>query len=359
MNFAPYEYHDLSEYDRVIAVSDIHGDYDGFLKLLDETAFSERDGLIIVGDILEKGEKCLPLLRLIYEMQKKGNVLMVAGNNDRAFSIWRSGAASDEDMLRYALHTDRSILFEMSEELGIGCRTMEELKRLKTAIYAGYSELIRWLGSLPFIIETDFAVFVHAGLRPGPLTEQDPRYCLSAPGFGRENHRWAKLVVVGHWPVSNYSRRVITISPYYNPAANTISIDGGASLKSWGQLNYLVFRPGEAGYTAGSADTLPKIRLLDAQEANDPVTLIFPDTRLEKRENGRYFVPHIEKELDIPPESVYDYRGTLYAADFTTYTLPVKPGDTASLCEKAGSGVLIKRGGEVGWYYGSWEQIRN
>ena len=46
---------DLNKYARTIITSDIHGDYDGFMAMLQQVNLTYDDALIIVGDIFEKG----------------------------------------------------------------------------------------------------------------------------------------------------------------------------------------------------------------------------------------------------------------------------------------------------------------
>lgn len=40
-------------------VSDIHGEYDLFLKLLDKLRFSDSDTMYVLGDIIDKGSSCI------------------------------------------------------------------------------------------------------------------------------------------------------------------------------------------------------------------------------------------------------------------------------------------------------------
>ena len=62
---ARVRYERLTQYKRVIALSDIHGDFDGFHGLLQALRFSPEDALVIVGDIVEKGPNSLKLLRYV------------------------------------------------------------------------------------------------------------------------------------------------------------------------------------------------------------------------------------------------------------------------------------------------------
>lgn len=357
--YAPYYYLDTSRFERVIALSDVHGDLDGFLGALSKAGFSERDALIIVGDILEKGERALPLLRKVMEMSAKGNVFMLMGNNDAIFSSWREGAVSDADMLGYLQNVPHSTVFEAARELGLGWDTLEEVTALKNAIFENYKGEIAFLDSLPYIIETEFAVFVHAGLGDGPLCKQEPSVCLSAPEYGIDKRCHDKPVIVGHWPASNYCTDVIRVDPFFNRDTGVISIDGGNSLKSWGQINYLVFRSGAVA-ESGYYDSLPKIMVLEAQkESDNPTLLIHPKTLVEIINRGKTetlcFIPAINSEKTIVNEKIYEYRGNCYCWDYTDYKPELAAGDIVSLCQTDEYGTLIKKHGIVGYYTGRWE----
>ena len=73
---------DLPAGRRVIVISDIHGNIDFFQALLTQVGFCEEDTLIILGDLLEKGEGSLTLLRHVMDMTQRYDVRMVCGNCD-------------------------------------------------------------------------------------------------------------------------------------------------------------------------------------------------------------------------------------------------------------------------------------
>ena len=55
---------------RVIAVSDIHGNLPFFQALMDQIRLSPEDILVLVGDMLEKGQDSLALLRHLMELPR-------------------------------------------------------------------------------------------------------------------------------------------------------------------------------------------------------------------------------------------------------------------------------------------------
>ena len=63
-------------------ISDIHGEYSLFIELMQKIGFSENDEFYICGDIIEKGDDSIKLLKLISEMP---NVHAIRGNHEEAF----------------------------------------------------------------------------------------------------------------------------------------------------------------------------------------------------------------------------------------------------------------------------------
>lgn len=60
-------------------MSDIHGEYDLFCKMLEKIQFSEQDELYIIGDIVDRGSGPVDVLLKIMSMD---NVFPVAGNHE-------------------------------------------------------------------------------------------------------------------------------------------------------------------------------------------------------------------------------------------------------------------------------------
>jgi len=60
-------------------ISDIHGQYDMFLELLDKIRLKETDTLYILGDVLDRGPHPIKTLRRLMEMP---NVICIVGNHE-------------------------------------------------------------------------------------------------------------------------------------------------------------------------------------------------------------------------------------------------------------------------------------
>lgn len=359
---ATVRYVDFKKYNRVIVISDIHGDKDGFKGVLDQVGFSAQDALVIVGDILEKGKYSLELLREVMVLYERGNLYIVKGNNDTIFEEWYGEQVSLDDVVWYVNNKENTILKDMARELDHPCETKEDIASLKDLICREFCKELQFLEQLPHIIDCEFATFVHAGLAPGNPEEQDAEFCLTTTEFASQMHVFEKNVIVGHWPSSNYSDMIIEANVYRNPKTNVISMDGGNSMKRWRQINYLILDAFGRELECGYYDSLPKVRILEDQPENkDYYSLIFPHTEVEikKREDDKVicYVPWLGYEITLDANRIYEYKRKTYCSDMTTYDLPVKSGEVVSFCGMTVEGAQMKKNGIVGNYHGKYVKV--
>jgi serine/threonine protein phosphatase 1 len=167
---------------RTIIIGDIHGCYDELTELLEKLALTAEDRVIAVGDLTVKGPKSQEVLELFASDSRFESVI---GNHDLALvERWK----------------DPTRNLKKHQE-----RTYEELA-------SDGDSHFRYLASLPYFIELEDHVIVHAGLRPAvPLDEQNPKDCTELRTLGddrtsREGTPWyeeydgPKKAVFGHWP---------------------------------------------------------------------------------------------------------------------------------------------------------------
>ncbi len=60
-------------------MSDIHGNYDAYRKMLEKIHFSDEDMLYVLGDILDRGPHPI---RIVLDLMKRPNVVCLAGNHE-------------------------------------------------------------------------------------------------------------------------------------------------------------------------------------------------------------------------------------------------------------------------------------
>ena len=150
----PYTYKRVS---KIFAVSDIHGEYDALVDLLQaagvidqELNWSWGDGhLVVVGDIFDRGDKVTECLWLLYRLEQeareaKGRVHVMLGNHE--IMVFQND-------LRY-----------VHDKYTAGI--VESTRITYSDLYGPDMELGRWLRSKHTAIKLNDILFVHGGLPP-------------------------------------------------------------------------------------------------------------------------------------------------------------------------------------------------
>lgn len=370
---------------RVIAVSDIHGNLAYLKGLLKKVGFSRDDVLILVGDLLEKGQDSLATLRFVLDLQKEHTIYSLCGNCDdidRMFLDWEVdegasfarrantriiSAAGAAEALWPVLECwgNRSVLIQMGLELGHPMpRRAADLPALRAALLDYFPRETAFLRTMPQILEAGRYIFVHGGIpREDRLDELDAYSCLKNDDFLGQGHSFQKWVAVGHWPVTLYDPSIQCSNPLVERDRHIISMDGGCVLKVDGQLNALIIPDiTRDRFQFASYDGLPRAHALDGQDASyNPINIRWSDSEvLPLAENGDcLFVRHPSsgRTLWVPRDFVSRWRdGKLHTEDATDYSLPVSPGDELALVRETQRGVLAKKDGVTGWYHGRFER---
>lgn len=167
---------------RTIVVGDIHGCYDELIELTEKVDLGKDDRVVAVGDLITKGPKNRDVLQLFMTDPRFTTVI---GNHDLALRRKWSGEDIELNSAQKEAH--------------------KELRAEKDA-YASF------FNSLPFIIDLDTHLVVHAGLRPNvELYSQTTRDMTKLRTLGPdcesdEGTPWyhvyygEKIVLFGHWP---------------------------------------------------------------------------------------------------------------------------------------------------------------
>lgn len=208
-------------------IGDIHGCCDELETLLDKLGYTRRGGVfshpagrtaIFLGDLGDRGPRCLDSIDLVLDMVSSGHALYVPGNHCRKLHAYFSG---------------RKI------KVGHGLeKTLEELDRASPAkrerLTGRFMEMYE--GSQPYLILDGGGLVVsHAGIKEnmiGRLSGRIREFCLFGDTTGEvtgdglpvrrdwaAQYRGKALVVYGHTPVREAQFR-----------NNTIDIDQGCAM---------------------------------------------------------------------------------------------------------------------------------
>mgnify|MGYP000459463519 CR=1 FL=1 len=96
---------------RIVAVSDIHGNLPFFRALLDKIALTPEDILVLVGDLLEKGQESLALLRYVMDLCRTHTVYPLCGNCDGL--VYRFFRGDELDGRFFSFYLPALVLFRI------------------------------------------------------------------------------------------------------------------------------------------------------------------------------------------------------------------------------------------------------
>ncbi|HEX7839545.1 MAG TPA: metallophosphoesterase [Kofleriaceae bacterium] len=160
---------------RHVVIGDIHGCLAELQALLAAVAVTPDDVVVSVGDVVDRGPESVEVVQFL---RSRPNTIVLAGNHERK-------------------HIRR--VFSYAQEI------------TRAQFGAGYPEAVEWMRTLPYYVELEDAIVVHAALVPGiPLAEQrDEILCGSTVGEHElqralGDHRWHELwqgpkpVIFGH-----------------------------------------------------------------------------------------------------------------------------------------------------------------
>ena len=125
--------------------SDIHGNYDLFMKALDEIQFNNNDELYILGDMIDKGNQVIKLLEYIVQ---HNNIHCIIGNHEQFFLNYYRNIMNDYNGDNKDEILDRANEYFSEDESHITW------------------EIINYLDDLPYYIEHKKFIGVHAGMKP-------------------------------------------------------------------------------------------------------------------------------------------------------------------------------------------------
>ncbi|MDD3422206.1 MAG: metallophosphoesterase [Bacilli bacterium] len=341
---------------RIIVLSDIHGNYQGLVKLLKKVNYQKRDLLFIDGDIVEKGPESLKTLTFLMMLAKHNNVYFTQGNCDELFSRDFNDQSELETMYSYLFKMPNSLWWEMFKILDIKINSITDFKNAIPLVKEHFKVELDFLEKLPTIIDTPTLLFVHGGLDNTDISIINPKFCRKNDAFLECNTLvFPKWVIVGHWPVSNYGKG-INCNPRVDSKHHVISVDGGNMIKKFGQINALIISGIEAfKMDFVSYEDSPTITIGHDQPSthkqvpvnigNNEMIILEPKgalTKVKQKSSGYVFT--------MPSSRLIEKDGIWYAIDYTDYLPSLKKGETVYCYEYYDGRYLVKKDGIVGWY---------
>jgi len=177
-------------------ISDIHGEYELFCKLLKKIKFSDSDTLIVLGDFLNKNKQPIKLIKFIKSMP---NIKAISGNHEY-----------------YIIEYYQDLMWKFRERESI-LKKMQNYFPQDTEHIS--MDVIDYIKKNPFYIETQNFICVHAGVELDstgkviPMRKQNYKIFIFDRKFVSPNviPVNSKTVLFGHTPChyTNGTGRII------------------------------------------------------------------------------------------------------------------------------------------------------
>ena len=165
---------------RRIVIGDVHGHYEGLMKLMEFIAPGSDDQVYFLGDLIDRGPKSSQVIDLV----KDHNYGCLLGNHEQMLLSILTGDSSSDSALQAWLYGGGQATIASYEEAFIP------------------DEHLDWLKTLPLYLDLGDIWLTHAGVDPEiPLAEQTAeQFCWIRDKFHRiEQPYFAdKLIIIGH-----------------------------------------------------------------------------------------------------------------------------------------------------------------
>ena len=123
----------------------------------------------------------------------------------------------------------------MARAIGFSVHEGISIREVKEALLSEFSQELYWLTELPTAIETEDYIFVHAGLEDRvDWKETERKNAIAMPEFFNQSHKANKYVIVGHWPVVNYSEEAPSNNPVIDKEKKLLQLMEEMQLKKQG-----------------------------------------------------------------------------------------------------------------------------
>lgn len=228
-------------------MSDIHGEYEKYIKMLDKINFKDEDMLYILGDIVDRGPHPI---KVILDLMKRPNVVCLAGNHEQmamecfGFLMQEISEASindfSEEMVEKLINWQENGAIPTTDEF----HQLDKKTKQEVIDFIGdfdvYEEVIA--GDKEFVL-------VHAGFRNYSPDRELWDYELDELVWERMDYDVQyfedKYVVTGHTPTQLIDENPRKGYIYHN--ANNIAIDCGAHFEG-GRLGCICLETFEEFY---------------------------------------------------------------------------------------------------------------
>ena len=183
-------------------MSDIHGDYDKYIKMLDSIDFCSDDILYVIGDVIDRSSNSMAILQ---HMMRYPNIIPLIGNHEY-MALQCLNKLSQEITDESVDSMTADILQGISEWIDVGGQsTIDDYQRLNKE---ERQDILDYLGEFELYEEVECGykvyVLIHAGLEnfipERPLWDYDLSEMIFASPDYSQVYYPDKYLITGHLP---------------------------------------------------------------------------------------------------------------------------------------------------------------
>lgn len=205
-------------------IGDVHGKYQMLLELLQK--WNNKDCIIFLGDLIDRGEDSKATLETVRNLVEEGKAICLAGNHEYLFLNWL-----DHPETAYELYQKNGGDTTIRSLLGYAADTPIDAILDAQRIMKELGELVSFIRQMPFHVETEHFIFVHAGLdlqlSDWRETTDYQKVWIRTPFHEAPNHT-GKSIIFGHTPTYYLNEDIKGSTNIWQTLDGKVGIDGGA-----------------------------------------------------------------------------------------------------------------------------------
>ncbi|MFS9028847.1 metallophosphoesterase [Streptococcus cristatus] len=211
----------MTEY---FAIGDVHGKASMLDELLQH--WDGRSQLVFLGDLIDRGEDSRAVLERVKDLVDQEGAVCLSGNHEYMFLTWLDNPEKSYDHYRRngGATTINSLL---GRPLNAPVDGLADAERVKTEA----ADLVDFIRQMPFLLETEQYIFVHAGLdlelKDWRETSDYQKVWIRAP-FHEGSNQTGKRIVFGHTPTFYLLHESPGTDQLWMTEDGKIGMDGGA-----------------------------------------------------------------------------------------------------------------------------------
>ncbi|MGF1513466.1 MAG: metallophosphoesterase family protein [Elainellaceae cyanobacterium] len=165
---------------RQIIIGDVHGQYDGLIRLLNAVSPTSDDHVYFLGDLIDRGPKSAQVLALV---RQQGYISLLGNHEQMLLDAFPNGKASSSSLAAWLYSGGQATLDSFNS-------VYELLRQLS------------WIQSWPTYLDLGEVWLVHAGVNPDVRLEEQTKQdlCWIRQKFHstRRPYFRDKLIITGH-----------------------------------------------------------------------------------------------------------------------------------------------------------------